>query len=477
MTAGGLPLAERFVRVVRTRGEIEEGDTVVVAVSGGVDSVVLLHLLHFAAGLPRLRLVVAHVDHAMRPGSAGDAAWLRGLSTAWGLEMHHDRLEPPPEAEADARHRRYAVLERVRAETGARLTLTAHHADDQAETVLFRILRGTGIRGLRGIRERRRPALWRPMLSFTRKEIEGYAEAVGLSWREDPTNLHPLARNVIRHRLLPQAEALVAPAARRALRGLARRAREDEEAWASLIPGLLDRVDARAEGVRGRPPGGEIEEAAPDAGDGAVSFDRAAFLALHPAVRTRLLRTLARRLGRPLGEAGTRSAVEFSSSGESGGVVPLGRGMALRRELERLVLSCSGPEPAAAADTPARIESPGRGDVAVRVGGATYRVRWSEAEAAGRGWREVFATASVDFPLEVRGWLPGDRARLSFGTKKLKKLFLEARVPPGRRHRIPVVVDATGAVLWVPDVVRSVDASPGEGEAVLTIRITHADLD
>ncbi len=338
---------------------------------------------------------------------------------------------------------------------GARLTLTAHHADDQAETVLFRALRGTGIRGLRGIRERRVPRLWRPLLAFTRREILDYAVLSGLSWREDPTNAEPFARNVIRNRILPEAEARVAPEARRALTGLARLARENEDAWHSLLPGLLEGVDARPEGE-------------------GVSLDRAAFSRLHRAVRARLVRALARRLGRAPGQAGTRLAVEFSSSGESGGEVSLGGGLTLRRELERLVLArvrAEGP------DAPASIDGPNAGEVGVRLCGAAYRVRWCEEEWGGEGWREAFALATLRFPLEVRGWMPGDRARLPYGSKKLKKLFLEARVPPGRRHRIPVVLDATGAVLWVPDVVRSADARPSEREGVIYIGITHADSD
>jgi len=456
VTRGARPLAERFARVMRARGALSAGDAVVVAVSGGVDSMVLLHLLRFGSRVPEVRLVVAHVDHAMRGGSAGDAAWVRGVCVAWGLELRGVRLDPPPTGEAEARRRRYAFLERVREESGARLTLTAHHADDQAETVLFRVLRGTGIRGLRGIRERRDPGLWRPLLSFTRAEIRRYAEAQGLAWREDPTNVQPLARNVVRHRLLPEAEAHVAPGARRALLGLARRAQEEEAAWRSLLPELLERVGTR------------------EAAEGGISFDREALLALHAPVRARLVRSLARRLGEPLGEAGTRSAVEFSSSGESGGGVSLGGGLTLRRELDRLVLSSAAAE---APDVPAKIEASGAGEVEIRLGGSSYRVRWSEGVCGGEGWRASFAVATVRFPLQVRGWSPGDRARLPYGSKKLKKLFLEARVPPGRRHRVPVVVDATGAVLWVPDVVRSADASPAEGEAVLTLRITHADLD
>jgi tRNA(Ile)-lysidine synthase len=455
VTGRARPLAERFARRVRAHGGLGDEDAVVVGVSGGVDSMALLHLLRFGPQLPRLRLVAAHVDHGMRPGSAGDAAWVLGVCAAWGVEARSVRLDPPPDDEAGARRRRYAFLERVRAEEGAPLTLTAHHADDQAETVLFRALRGTGIRGLRGIRERRGPALWRPLLPFTREEILDYAVAAGLAWREDPTNAHPLARNVIRNRLLPEAEARVAPGARRALTGLARRARENEEAWRSLTADLLARIDARPE-------------------DEEVSLDRAAFLGLHRAVQGRLVRTLAGRLGRPPGEAGTRSAVEFSSSGESGGEVSLGGGLTLRRELDRLVLARARAE---GPDAPASIDGPQAGEVGVRLRGTAYRVRWSAEEVGGVGWREAFHVATLRFPLQVRGWMPGDRARLPYGSKKLKKLFLEARVPPGRRHRIPVVVDATGAVLWVPDVVRSMDARPSGREGVIHIRITHADSD
>ncbi len=447
--------AERFARAPRGRDLPDDGDAVVVGVSGGVDSIVLLHLLRFAPGIPRLRLVAAHVDHAMRVGSAADAAWVRGVCAAWGVASRTVRLAPAPAGEAEARRRRYAFLERVREEVGGRLTLTAHHADDQAETVLFRALRGTGIAGLRGIREWCGPSLWRPLLPFSRSEIAAYAAASGLAWREDPTNAEPFARNVIRGRLLPDAEALVAPSARRALAGLARRARENEEAWSSLIPGLLARVDARTE-------------------ESGTSLDREAFSRLHPAVRARLLRAVAHQLGMRPGEAGTRSAVEFSRSGESGGRAALGGGLTLRRELDRLVVArarVDGP------DAPAVIDGPGAGAARIRLGGTAWLVRWSGTDEGGEGWREAFAIATLRFPLGVRGWLPGDRARLPYGSKKLKKLFLEARVPPGRRHRIPVVVDATGAVLWVPDVVRSAEASPSEGEGAIYIRITHADSD
>lgn len=455
MSPATVPLAVRFAGHVRERGGLEDGDTVVVAVSGGVDSLALLHLLCFAPEGPGVRVVAAHVDHAMRPDSAADAAWVRGLATAWGVELHEVRLDPPPGSEAEARRRRYAFLEEVRREVGGKIVVTAHHLDDQAETVLFRVLRGTGIAGLRGIRERREPALWRPLLPFRRDDLVTYARSAGLTWREDPTNREPYARNVIRHRVLPVAELSVAPGVHRALVRLARHAREDEAAWRSLLPGLLARVEARSE------PGG-------------ASLDRARLLELHPAVRARLVRVIARRIGVGMGETGTRLAVEFTSSGESGAEVALGGGLTLRRELDRLVLAR---RPHVPPDVPVHIGEAPAGEGVARVGGVVYRVRWSREPVEGARWSAAFSAAETHFPVTVRAWAPGDRARMGYGSKKLKKLFLEARVPPGQRHRTPVVTDAAGEVLWVPEVVRSADAPPGEDGEVLYIGISHADSD
>lgn len=451
----GADLAVRFLEHVRSRDVLETGDTVLVALSGGVDSMVLLHLLRFGADEASVKVVAAHLDHAMRPDSADDATWLRGVADGWGVPLLSTRLDPPPADEAEARRRRYAFLEAARRDAGARLVVTAHHADDQAETVLFRVLRGTGVAGLQGVRERRWPGIWRPLLPFTRAEILAYADEVALEWREDPTNRDPYARNVLRHRIIPAAEEGVAPGARRALVGLARRAREDEQAWRSVMPRLLGEADLRPE-------------------DEGFSLSAEALRAHHPALRARLIRAVAHRLDQTLSEAGTRLAVEFTSSGESGAGVPLGNGLELRRELDRVAIVRRRPsEP----DVPVIIDGGEEGEAEARLGGSTYRVRWSRHAPTGEGWTERFSMAEIRFPVVVRARIPGDRVRLSYGTKKLKKLMLEARVPPGQRHRIPVLADDAGEVLWVPEVVRSIHATEGSGEDVIHIGITHADSD
>lgn len=452
-------LAGRFRDHVLEGAALAAGDGVVVALSGGRDSMALLHLLRFAEGLPALSLMAAHLDHAMRPSSAGDARWVAGVCLAWDVPCRAWRCEPPPRTEAEARRVRYAFLEEVRKSEDARWVMTAHHADDQAETVLFRAVRGTGIAGLQGIPVRRRPALWRPLLPFTRQELTAYARAVGLSWREDPTNAPgpsgaAPARSVIRTRVLPELEARVAPGAGRALAALARRARENEAAWRSLMPALLEGVDMSGTGGQG----------------GTLSVSRRAFLEHHAGVRARLLRELARRLGADPNEAGTRAAVEFTRSGCSGAAVALGGGLELRIELERLVL---GPSRGSAVDEPLAIPTPECGDGVAVVGGRRYQVSWGP-RPSDAPWAETFGVAGLRFPLSLRGWARGDRARMSYGTKKLKKLFLEARVPLGERRRLPVLTDGGGAVLWVPGVVRSAEASPAGANQLLYIGVRDA---
>ncbi len=443
-------LAERFGRVLR-RAQPWEGTGIVVAISGGLDSTVLLHLLRFTPGLPHLRLVAAHVDHAMRPGSCDDACWVRGLTRAWSVPLHDVRLDPAPVTEDEARRARYAFLREVREREGADLVVTAHQADDQAETVLFRVLRGTGVAGLAGIPERR-GRLWRPLLPFRRAELEAYARSVGLAWREDPSNADlRLARNALRREVLPAVEAGPAPRARDALTALARRVREEEEGWESLLPGLLEGLDARREG-------------------GVLSFDRDALLVHHPAVRARLLRALAREAGATLSEAGTRAALEFTSRSGSGRERGLSGSLVLGREFGRLVLAERRP---ALADVPVVIRGGVAGTGRVRVGGRSFTVAWGSEPPVGH-WQELFSQGEIRFPVRVRGWVPGDRIQLAYGTKKLKKLFLEARIPASERRCLPVVADASGEILWVPDVARSLRARAVSGEEALRIVIAHA---
>ncbi|MCB9654573.1 MAG: tRNA lysidine(34) synthetase TilS [Deltaproteobacteria bacterium] len=177
---------------------------VLVACSGGLDSVVLAHATVKRLGASRV--ILGHVDHGVRPASHEDAAFVEAFARQLGAGFVSARLSPPSDAEAVLRTLRYQTLEGWRSALGARLILTAHTLEDQAETVLLGLIRTTSVRALRGMPVSR-GAILRPLLRVPRREIRRYAARVRLVWREDPSNLEPrYLRNRIRKELLPLLE-------------------------------------------------------------------------------------------------------------------------------------------------------------------------------------------------------------------------------------------------------------------------------
>lgn len=214
---------------------------VVIGVSGGSDSMALLALMAAVEPHWPTERVPVHVDHGLRPESGDDADWVvRTVADRFSLAVRVFRPAVIPEAgeslEMAARRVRYGVLHAVRASLGSRaLVAVAHQQDDQAETVLMRILQGTGVEGLAAMQPIR-GAVVRPLLTFSRQELRAYLAARQLPWREDPSNqdLHPV-RNRIRHVVVPTLREWVNPQVERALTGLADRARDtmDVVRWAA----------------------------------------------------------------------------------------------------------------------------------------------------------------------------------------------------------------------------------------------------
>lgn len=171
----------------------------VVAVSGGVDSVVLLDML-VSGKFGKHDLIVAHFDHGIRPDSMDDAAFVRQLAAEYGLSFETKREELGRNASEElARDRRYAFL-RQAAERHKAVIVTAHHADDMIETIAINLTRGTGWRGLAVLDS---PGIWRPLLDMTKQELKAYAEAHKLEWREDATNQDTkYLRNDLRQKLV-----------------------------------------------------------------------------------------------------------------------------------------------------------------------------------------------------------------------------------------------------------------------------------
>src|SRR5690606_9831728 len=187
----GVTLAPRLITALAAVPLARPGRRALVAVSGGADSVALLDLLVATRERHGLDLAAAHVDHGIHPGSAAVADAVAALAARLGVPLVRGRLRLGPGAgETLARARRHRWLDAARRRTGADLVLLAHHADDQAETVLMRVLRGSAPAGLAGIRPVR-GRLVRPLLGASRAELRAHCEARGLPWWDDPANDDP----------------------------------------------------------------------------------------------------------------------------------------------------------------------------------------------------------------------------------------------------------------------------------------------
>ena len=228
-----------------TLSAVPETGPLLIGVSGGVDSMVLLHLLYPLCGS---RLVVCHVNHGLRgEASDGDEEFVRSHCRKWELSFVSCRGEVAVRAERDkvsvelaAREFRYDCFSRWAEEYGASVLFLAHHANDQAETVLFNLCRGSaGLAGIRSVSERRGLRLVRPLLGVARRDIQAYAGRHGLTWREDATNEQPVAvRNEIRAEVVPALERIMGRDVVGKLSQAARLASEKEAALLEAVAGM-----------------------------------------------------------------------------------------------------------------------------------------------------------------------------------------------------------------------------------------------
>lgn len=212
----GSPLEERFEAYLTSHDLVRRESSILLAVSGGIDSMVMLSLFSTLRKSWKLSVGVIHVNHLLRgEESEADEEFVRNTSSALGLPFHVKRIDTAEQARVHrsslqeiAREIRYSFFEETRKSTGANAVATAHQANDNAETVLMNAVRGAGVRGLSGIPVRRDPAIIRPLLFAYRDEIETYAADHGIPYREDSSNASlKYVRNIIRNRIIPELQA------------------------------------------------------------------------------------------------------------------------------------------------------------------------------------------------------------------------------------------------------------------------------
>jgi tRNA(Ile)-lysidine synthase len=420
---------------------------VLVAVSGGPDSVTLLDLLVRTKPEHRLDLVVGHVDHGIHPESAQVAERVRSLAESYGLPIEVGQLSLGPSAtETVARARRYAWLEETRSRTGAKLIFTAHHADDQAETVLMRALEGSGPAGLAGIAGVQ-GRLVRPLLPFRRTELLRHLRESGLSAWVDPSNQDSRhLRSWIRTELLPFVRRRL-PKIDSHLNRLSVQAREDRAAWdaaLALLPGL------------------ELQDE-----NDAISVAAPALAGYDSALRQAILQALARKLGHTLGPTRLGRVLQLLEGVESGSRVPLGSSWWAELSYNRLRLYR---HLESVADPPWKMRSP-----AGEGAWGRWHFRWEIAPAPDQHERAAGSAWLTLDPVTVRAWEAGEKLKPlgGRGRRLVVRCFQEERVPLSRRESWPVLTQGDD-LIWIPRVCRSALRLPTAGTEALRVDAQYA---
>ena len=448
---------------------VEPGDRVALAVSGGSDSVALVWLLRELA--PDLGVTLAgliHVHHGLRGADAdSDEAFVCALADRLDLRCDVSHVDVRQAArtrhrsiEATARELRYECFHAALGRLDATAVATGHTQDDQAETILLRLLRGTGGRGLAGVRVSRGPYI-RPLLDCRRAELQRYLAARGEPYREDRSNLdRAIPRNGIRHELIPVIEHL-APSAVRAIARFAELAADDEAYLeAAAIEATRSHVLSLGAGVQ---------------------VQQAHLAGLAPAVARRVIRR-AVELVAPGAAFSARhlEAIRHLAAARADNWtghlnVP---GVSIERRGDAILIG-----PARQPDGAVRafeFPLPVPGEVPVPAAGVTIEATEAGGETGASDLRggpdvAVVQAASVALPLAVRSRRPGDRFRPlgAPGRRKVQDVFVDRKVPRSERDRVPIVVDALGRIVWLAGLTMAHECrvtAPEAGMVILKLR-------
>ncbi len=436
-------LLQKVKQTINRYGLLEPGERILVGFSGGVDSLTLLHILRSLTEW-RLELWAVYINHSLRPAeNLRETALLHQVGVEWGVRTREvvidipARLrEKPQSLQLLAREERYRIFNELRREIGAAKVALAHHRDDQVETVLYRVIRGTGLEGLAGIPVTRDGIYIRPLLEVSRPEIVAYAKEHRLAWEEDSSNQKTVyRRNRLRLQLLPELEREYNPRVRQAITRLANLAVEHrsyiEQEIANRLPLLIVREQGRV-GVR-----------------------LALFRETHAYLQYYLLKKLAE-ITQPACRLESVTLLRLRDRLNRGDLksVDLAKGLSAYYENGVVFL---GVRPAAPPFFPRQqpivtVTAPGRTclpefvkELVIKPG--KIPDAWNKMQRT-----EIFVDpAKLQLPLAVRNWKPGDRFQPlgAVGTQKLQDFFINQKIPLTERHRIPLLVTADDRIVWV----------------------------
>jgi len=440
-------MVERIAGNISRYNMFQPGARVGVAVSGGADSVCLLHALFELAPRWNLRLRVIHVEHGIRgEASRVDAQFVRELAEGLGLPFSCRAADAPALAE-ETRDNLEQTARRIRHEFYCELiakdevdrVATGHTRNDQAETVVYRILRGSGVSGVAGIRPVTSDGIVRPLLFLWRSELESWLRERQIRWREDQTNADPAyVRNRIRHQLLPLLRSEYNPSVDDVLARMATLAAEDEHFWDAHV------------------------------GDVPATFEVSRIADAPPALARRIVRKAIEKVKGDLRQVDfdhVEAIVNLAGSREGSGRLQI-PGVDVLRSFDwiRFRVLTSRPEP--------------RGGFSYRIAPPCV-IEWPEGGSISFETRENDSSCDrledglccPEEVLELRNWEPGDRYRPAGWNheQKIKQMFQDARIPIWLRRRWPVLT-AGGRILWSRRFGPAAEfAAPGESPRRLCI--------
>jgi tRNA(Ile)-lysidine synthase len=429
---------------------ISRGDRVVVAVSGGPDSVCLLHLLLQISQELALKLFVAHLNHMLREEAIEEENFVRELAEKYSLPFYSERIEVAKKLrkgetlEEGARRIRYDFLRRAGERFSANKIALGHNADDLVETILLNLIRGTGIRGLRGIPPVRKEGsitFIRPLIDIWREEITQYLEERDIPYMIDRSNLSlEFTRNKIRHRVIPLLEE-INPKVKLAIHRLGEIAGEinsfiEDEVWKEKEQILVGKSES------------------------SLLLDIKRLFAFHPALQKEIIRSVLAEFTNY--EMGREEIERILEVGRSGGAITLPGKIDVRRVGDVLQFK-KGKESKIEYEIPLNIPgSTSIPEVGVRIEAEIIEGQHLVRDAS---CREVsLDMEGIKGRLIVRNWRKGDRF-IPLGMrneKKLQDIFVDKKIPREERRRIPIICDEEG-IIWVVGVAISERVKVGEG--------------
>ncbi len=444
-------IANQVLAAIRKYRMIDSGDKIVVAVSGGPDSVALLDILVGFSDYLKITVCVAHLNHMFRGREAEeDAAFVKGLARDYGLEAIIEQRDVPSyvreshlSTQEAARRVRFEFLDEVRERLDARRIALGHHANDQAETVLMNFLRGAGASGLKGMLPVRDDRYIRPLLTSGREDILEYLRRKGLQYRTDPSNLKPIyARNRLRLQLLPLLESDYNKNIVCNLNRLSIICRDEDSFVEGKALEVLDRIKTKSD-------------------DGAFGLDIEKMLKVPVALQRRIIRTAYHRLKRPAGELSfvhVEKILAMIKRKVARGTVELPGGVRAFKNYGSLNFVCYNID-----------KTPGVSDYhyPLTVPGLTYIPELDltvllEVKDIGRAHSKPDMLPANEVLLDhgrtgsslfVRPRKPGDvfNPLGMRGTVKLKKFLINNKIPVSERDRIPIFTNRED-IVWVGNV-------------------------